>query len=182
MTRGLIFSKPLAVAGAAALIAASAMLWVRSSTQADLVALRRDGETAQRDLRNRVDSMSAFENDNLESLRRRVGRFRMHLGTEGTWDGLVRALGNGWSAEIGPRDDRGAYSVQLGTLTLVSHAVGEWPAIVGAAGQLEAMPGVGIAEFEMKTSGSGDRRSLDTARMVVVIQTTRAALDPKITP
>jgi len=182
MTRGLIFSKALAAAAAAALIAASATYWVRAAAKTDLVAQRRQAATAERELRTRVDAMAAYESENLDSLRRQVGRFRTHLGTESTWDGLVRALGSGWSAEIGPRDDRGAYSIQLGTLTLVSHAVGEWPGIVDALGQLEAMPGVGIAEFEMKTSGSSDSRTLDTARMGVVIQTTRAVLNPKITP
>jgi hypothetical protein len=177
MIRGISYSKGLAAAAAAALIAAGATLWMRVATKASLLDLRQRAVNAERDLRDRINAMSPYEDEDVIRLRRQVDQFRTHLGSDGTWEGLVRRLGAGWSAEVGSREDRGGYSVQLGTLTLQSHAVTEWPGIVDMTGQLEAMPGVGIAELEMKTSGSGDRRSLDTARIVVVIQTNQALLN-----
>jgi hypothetical protein len=182
MTRGIAYSKPLVAAGAAALVAASAMFWMHRATSAKISELRRHAATEESDLLNRINAMSAYESENVDSMRRQVGRFRMHLGTEATWDILVSRLGNRWVVDKGSKEEKGIYSVQLVTLRLVSHAVGEWPSIVEAVGQLEAIPGVGIAEFEMKTSGADDRRSLDTARILVAIQTSRAALNSSNTP
>ncbi len=175
MKRGSTYSKPMAAAAAVALIATGAMFGMHAEYEATLLERRHHAESAERGLRNRIGAMSAYGDENVEALRREVGALRTHLGTEGTWDGLVRQLGGAWSVERGPREDMGTYCVERGTLTLVSHSVGEWPRIVDVAGQLEAMAGVGIANLEMKTSGTGGVRSLDTARLDLVVHTRRAA-------
>jgi hypothetical protein len=182
MTRGVAYSKPLAVAAAAALAGAFVLLWARMATDASLSQARLHAASAEGDLTTRVTAMSAYASENLDALRRQVGNFRVHLGAEDTWEGIVRLVGNGWIAEPGPKEERNGYSVQLGTLKLGSHSVGDWPEIVDTVKALEATPGVGIAEFEMKTSGSGDRRSLDTARILVVIQASRTRPNPPTTP
>jgi hypothetical protein len=173
MTRGITYSKPLAGAAVAALVVAGALFCMREANAANRAGLRRHAESDERALEAQVSAMSAFEDENVAALRARVGRLRLQLGPDGTWERLVSRLGAGWGSEAGTREDKAGYSIQTGTVSVLSRGVDEWPAIVEAVGQMEAMPGVGIAEFEMKTSGSGDRRTLDTARMLVVIQTTR---------
>jgi hypothetical protein len=182
MIRGVAYSRPFAAAATAALIAAGAMFWIRLATHAKLSELRLHAANSERDLATRIGALSAYESDNVDALRRQVGLFRVRLGTDGTWDRLVRRLGGGWSAESGLREDKSGYSLQPGTFRLLSHAVGEWPDIVEAVKDLEAIPGVGIAEIEMKTSGSGDRRSLDTARILVLIQASRTGPNSATTP
>jgi hypothetical protein len=174
MTRGVAYSKPLAVAAMIALGAAGTMLWARLATEAGLSKLRRDSAADKRALQTRIAAMSDCETENVDSLRREVSRFRVNLAAFGTWESLASSLG--------PKEERNGYSIQLGTLRLLSHAVGEWPEIVSTVGRLEALPGVGIAELEMKTSGTGDRRSLETTRILVVIQASREAAKSTLTP
>jgi hypothetical protein len=182
MTRGVTYSKPLAVAAMIALGAAGTMLSARLATEARLSKLQRDSAADERALQTRIAAMSDYETENVASLRREVSRFRVNLAAFGTWESLVASLGSAWDCEPGPKDERNGYSIQLGTLRLLSHAVGEWPEIVNTVGRLEALPGVGIAELEMKTSGTGDRRSLETTRILVVIQASREAAKSTLTP
>jgi hypothetical protein len=61
-----------------------------------------------------------------------------------------------------------------------SPATTDWPDIVDAVKDLEDCPGVRIIEFEMKTSGDRERRSVDLVKIVVAIQTLRSAAIPAI--
>jgi hypothetical protein len=173
MTRGIAYSKPLAAAAAAAVFATSAMCWLHTTTNTKLSELRKRDAAVEDGLGAQIAAMAPYENGDLETLRAQVGRYRTRLGSKGTWDRLVRRLGSGWIAESGPKYDKSGYSIQLGTFKLVSHAVSDWPEIVNVVKELETIPGVGISEFSMKTSGSGNRRTLDTASIAVVIQADR---------
>jgi hypothetical protein len=181
MIRGIAYTKPLAAAAVAALAAAGGLFWMRTANAADRAGLRLRAESEERTLQARVSAMSAFDSKNVDELRTQVSRLRKQLGTKGAWERIVTRLGVGWASEAATKEDKAGYSVQTGTFSVLSHGVDEWPAIVETVGQLEAIPGVGIAGFEMNTSGSGDRRTLDTARMLVVVQTSRPAPTP-ITP
>jgi hypothetical protein len=169
MIRGISYSRPLLASALVAFSIAGVLSLVRLRTGASLAEQRRDAASAEQALRREVAGLSAYENVNLEALRRRASRFRERLGTDGTWETIVQRLGSGWVAESGPREDRSGFYVQPGTLTLVARAVDEWPGIVDAVRDIEAVPGAVISGFEMKASG-GDRRSLDKATIQVEIQ------------
>jgi hypothetical protein len=172
MIRGVSYSKPLA-AGALAALAFGGLLFVlRINAVSDLAKQRREMEAAEGTLRMQIAGLSAYESENLDALRRRISRIQGQLGTDGAWESIVRRLGGGWVADAGPRQDRGGYFLQAGTLTLVAHAVDEWPGIVDAVRDIEAVPGAVISGFEMKASGGGERRSLDKATIQLEIQTT----------
>jgi hypothetical protein len=178
MIRGIRYRRSLAIFGAAAVIAACASYRLRITLNAQIAERRLRASAQEASISRQIAEKIMYDDGRLRELRERVSRFRVTLGGEGTWDSLVRRLGNGWSAESGPMEDRGGYSVQYGTIKLLSHTVSEWPRIVEAVRDTEAMPGVGVAELEMKASGDRERRSLDLVRILVAVQTSRAGLSP----
>jgi hypothetical protein len=182
MIRGIEYSKPLAAAGFTALVAAGAMFWMRTAASRMLSEQRRHAAVAESELETRIGAMSKFESENVEALRLQVKRVRLHLAADGTWGRLVGRLGSGWVADGASMEDRNGYSIQSGAFRLRSHAVGEWPEIVEAVKDLEAMPGVGVAELEFRATGNGVHRSLDTARIVVVVQAIQAGSNTESTP
>jgi hypothetical protein len=181
MIRGISYSKPIAAAAMGALALGGVLFLLRTSASARLSEQRREAAEAEGKIRRQIAGLSAYESGNLEDLHRRISRFRERLGTDGTWESLVRRLGSGWVAESGARDDRKGYFLQAGTLSLVAHTVEEWPVIVDAVRVIEAVPGVAVSGFEMRASGSGERRSLDKATVQVEIQasSTEASLIKK---
>ncbi len=174
MIRGISYSKPLVAAALVAFSLGGMLSLLRLTAGARLSEQRREAASDEQALRRQIAGLSAYENENLETLRRRVSRFRGRLGTDGTWETIVQRLGSGWVAESGPREDRSGFFIQPGTLTLVAHAVEEWPGIVDAVRDIEAVSGAAISRFEMKASGSGSQRSLDKAMIQVEIQASRA--------
>jgi hypothetical protein len=171
MIRGVQYSMPLAGAGVAALAAATVMAWLRFDLNAEIVEQRSSASIAEASLSSQIAAKSIYERERLDALREQIGRFRMRLGTDGTWERVVRQFGPGWNAEMGVRDDRSGYSIQYGIFELVSPTVADWPRIVEAVRESEAVPGVGIAEFEMKASGGPGKRMLDLVRILVVVET-----------
>jgi hypothetical protein len=129
-------------------------------------------------LSRQIAARSDCRDSDLDELRARVGTFRDQLGPEDAWEHLVRQFGNGWTAEARPRDDRDGYSFQIGTFVKLSPATSDWPAIVELVKTAEHIPGVGIAGFEMKSSGSRERRTVDLVRIVVAIHSRRTETIP----
>jgi hypothetical protein len=173
MIRGVQYSKPLAAGGAAAVIAASMLIWQHHELSANISEQRRRAEVAESNLESEVAAKSMYESEYLDALRDQMRRSRVQLGDEGTWGRLVRRLGDRWSAEPGQTDEKGGQSTRYGTMRLLSPTVTDWEKIVEAVTNSEETPGVGIAELEMKTSGSRDHRTLDLVRILVAIQTSR---------
>jgi hypothetical protein len=178
MTRGLSYSKPLAAGALAALAFGGVLFLLRLSARVDLAKQRQEAAAEEGRLRKQIDGLSAYESESLGALRRRIVRFQGQLGTDGTWERIVRRLGSAWVAESGPREDRKGYFLQAGTFTLVAHAVEEWPGIVDAVRDIEAIPGATICGFEMRASGSADRRSLEKTTIEVEIQMSQAEPKP----
>jgi hypothetical protein len=171
MIRGVSFSRVLAAAGSAAIVAACATLWLRLEVNSEDLEHRRLASGLEASLSAQISAKAVYDDARLEAMRSRVGRFRLQLGTNDTWDRLVRGFGEGWKAEVGPRDERNGFSIQYGVFRLKSPALADWPEIVERLKDSEALPGVGIVEFEMKTSGSREQRSLDMVRILVAVQT-----------
>jgi hypothetical protein len=171
--RGIQYSRPLAAASIAAAVALCAMIGLHLELKAGILERRRRASVVEATLLSQINAKSMYGAESLEELRDKVGQFRVQLGSQGTWERLVGQLGEGWTAESGPMDNKGDYSIRFGTFRLISPSVLDWPKIVEAVKESEAIPGVGIAEFEMKASGDRDRRSLDLVRFLVAVQTSR---------
>jgi hypothetical protein len=172
MIRGIAYSKPLALGAAAAIAAVCVLFCVRTAKKSEVLAQRRQGVSIEGELSSQIAAKSEFESSNLGVLRKRVDQF---LGSAGTWERAAGRLGTAWLAGPVKRDEKAGCAIQTGTMSLSSHSVRVWPDIVSAVQDLEAIPGVDVAEFEMKTSGIGDRRSLDAARILLVVRTAPSA-------
>ncbi len=174
MIRGFQYSLSLATLGGAALVAMSAMTWLHFQLNAENHEQRQRATIAEANLSAQIAAKSMYERENLEALRERVGQLKIRLGTDGTWERVVGQFGPGWNSQLGTKDERGIYSIQYGTLEMVSPSPSDWPRIVEAVKASEAIPGVGIAELEMRASGGLGKRTLDVVRILVAVQT-RAA-------
>jgi hypothetical protein len=182
MTRGFSYSKPLAAATVAAVIVAGAVSWTHAVTKTRILDQRRRGGVMMDEMTSQIAAKAEYEEANLEALRARVVQFKKRLGNAGAWQSLAARLSAGWHADPTKKEDRRFYTVESGSFLLLSHSVGDWPDIVSAVHDLESIPGVDVAEMEMRTSGDGVRRILDTARIVVVARTTAAPAVPKSIP
>jgi hypothetical protein len=178
MIRGVSYSKPLAAAGAASIVAACAMYWLRAGAAVNLEDGRRRAFGLEGELAAQIVAWSGFDDGKLSALRDQVKLFRVRLGPAGTWERLIAHLGDRWTEEGTSRDDRNGCTIQLGAFSLKSPSVTDWPRIVEALRDSEALPGVGITEFQMKASGSREHRSIDLVRFRVAVRTRR--MDPKV--
>jgi hypothetical protein len=173
MTRGFEYSRLLAAAASGAVAVAGGMFWLHVALKARWSEHLRRASSVEARMSEQVAALSEFEAEKLEALRSKVGRVRVQLGPEDTWERLIAKLGDSWAVEAGHREERTGCSVQCGVFRLKSPVVSDWPAIVEALKDSEALPGVGIAEIEMQTSGNLERRSLDYVRILVTVQAAR---------
>jgi hypothetical protein len=173
MTRGFAFSRPLAFGAVAAMAAVCVLFCVRTAKKTEVLDQRRQGGVVEAELSAQITAKSEFETSNLGELRKHAVLF---LGSAGTWERVTGRLGSAWIAGPVQRDEKAGCTVQTGTMNLLSHSVRAWPDIISAVRDLESIPGVDVAEFEMKTSGAVDRRSVDVARMLLVVRTAPSAV------
>jgi hypothetical protein len=173
MIRGIRYSRPLATVVAATFVAACAAAWHREVLVSRIAEQRRQAAALEEQISGPMGAMEMYSDERLRALRKQVGLFRVRLGGAGTWGSLVSRLGQGWTSERGPAEDRGGYSIQLGTFKLLAPSTADWPRIVDAVKASEGIPGVRIVEFEMKASGDLDRRSLDLVRILMEVQSVR---------
>lgn len=174
MIRGIVYSRRLSALSTACVGAAFGMALFRHHLTRETTELRRRTADLEGTFTRQIAAKSDFEDSMLDALRVRVGKFRGQLGPEDTWEQLVRQFGKRWEIEAGPRDERDGYSLQVGTFLLLSPTPSDWPRIVEAVEAAEKFQGVGIAAFEMKSSGSREHRAVDLVRIVVAIHTRRA--------
>jgi hypothetical protein len=178
MIRGVAYSRRHAVACAISVFAVLSAAIIHHHIERERFAGLAQIDFMERDLTRQIASKSDCEQANLDALRTRAGRFRIRMGTEDCWDRLVRQFGKAWKTEVGTRDERGGYAVQVGAFQMRSPAATDWPDIVAAVKVLEDCPGVRIVEFEMTTSGDRERRSVDLVKIVVAMQMLRTAAIP----
>jgi hypothetical protein len=107
------------------------------------------------------------ETSDVASLQCRVARFRSLLGPEGILETVITSVGKAWIANPGPVNHRDGFSVELSTFKKLSPTVEDWKQVIGMLGALESMPGVGIASFEMKSSGALDSRKVELLEIIV---------------
>jgi hypothetical protein len=178
MIRGVVYSKHLLVVSAIGIAAACTMALVRYHVASEWKERLRRISDLEALLSKQIAARSDCRDIVLNTLRARVGTFRSQLGSENAWECLVRQFGNGWTAEAGPRDGRDGYSVQIGTLIMLSPIASDWPAIVESIRTAEQLSGVRIARIEMKSSGSREHRVVDLVKIVVAIQSRRTETAP----
>jgi hypothetical protein len=178
MIRGVQYSRPAAIGAAAAAVAVGAVTWQHHALGARILEQRARAAAVEERLNGEIAANSMYESDRLTALRDQVGRSRIRLGDAATWGRIAGRFGEGWTLETGAIDEKGDHSIQYGTIRLPSPSVADWPKIVEAVTDLEAIPGVGIAEFEMTSSGGRDRRSMDLVRILVAVHTRRTGSKP----
>jgi hypothetical protein len=173
MKVGMTYSKPIAATAITTLLAACGIAWINSALKSDAEGRKRRASDRDASLSAQVVERASYENFSLEALRDEIGRFRVQLGGEGTWENLARMFGERWKAEPGQQEDKDGYSIRFGTLRLSSPETGDWPGIMEAVRKCEATPGVGVTDIEIKTSGNRERRSMDLVRIAVAVETNR---------
>jgi hypothetical protein len=174
MKEGVVYSGRLAILCGAALGAAILMAWLRQDLKGVRTAKLRVDARLEAELSRQIAARSDCEESDLEALRTRVDRLRIFLGPKGTWEVLVRQFGKSWTAQAGPKSDCEGYSVQTGTLRLLSPTLADWSKTIDVLTASELLPGVGITGFEMRTSGNRERRSVDLVKVDVEIHTRRS--------
>jgi hypothetical protein len=173
MKEGITYSGRLASLCGVTLGAAILMAWLRQDLALRQTLKLRVAGKLEADLGRQIAANSDYEKSNLEALRTRVDRFQYFLGSENTWKEIIQQFGKSWRCEAGTKSDRDGYSVQMGTFELLSPALSDWSKTIEVIGTTESLPGVGIANFEMKTSGNSEHRSVDFVRIVVEVHSRR---------
>jgi hypothetical protein len=173
MTRGLAYSRVLAAVCSAAVAPACATLWLHTHLESAISEHQHRAAAMEEGVSAEIVAMSEFGAERLETLRGRVRQARLLLGTEDTWDRLVRRFGERWAVEPGPRDDRDGSTVQYGTFRLKSPMLADWSGIIETLGDSEALPGVGITRIEMRTDGGLERRAFTSVIVRMAVQMRR---------
>jgi hypothetical protein len=171
MTKGISCSRSLSVVAGAAFGVAAALYWMCSSLRGDVSERVRGYVVFESELSSQIAANSKYSDENLDALRANVGRIRLRLGDGLTWSRLEAKMGERWALQGTSHSEVNGYSTRTGAIERQSPDVGDWPEIVAAVEEWEAIPGVSVTAVEMKTSGSSDRRSLDTARFLVSVRT-----------
>ena len=182
MKRGLSYSKTLAALCAASAVAAFAMGSLRHEVSLAVARNRSTAAAREGGLSAQIAAKSPYENEDLEALRLRAQALRGSLGDDSTWEKLTTRAAGRWRVEAGADDRKNGYKQRVATMTLLSASVADWPEVVKAVGDLESIPGIGIAEFEMKTSGGREQRTLDVARVLVSVRTRQVTVNPPTSP
>jgi hypothetical protein len=170
MKQGYEYSKSLAVLSALAICSTISMAWLREEDSAKWAFRLRDIERLTKNGEDQVAARSKCDDSDLATLRMRVGRFRLLLGS-GDTERLVSGLfGKSWAAEPTLQEDRDGYSIQLSGFSMISPTLDDWQKAVSTLGTLEGLPGVGIARFSMRTSGETELRNVDELRVLVEIR------------
>lgn len=170
MIRGVAYSKKLSVLCAIGIGAALTTVWIRYQLTSDWLEQMSRAAESEGVLIKQIATMSDYNDSNLRALRLQIGRFRGQLGQEDLWKCLVLQFGKDWTSKVGPKEERTGYSFQIGTFIRVSPSASDWPRIVEVVKAAEHIPGVGIAGFEMKSSGDREHRSVDVVKVVLAIR------------
>jgi hypothetical protein len=173
MKRGISYTKSFAIASATATLASCAVLWMHASINARILEQRRSALEIDSRVSAQIAAKSEFNGERLKDLRAKVNNIRIHLGAEGTWERITREIEKTWIIEGGLIDERGGYSIQYRNLKLRRPLVADWPNVVQTVKDLEALPGVSVAELEIRTSGGRDGRSMDLVRIQLALQKRR---------
>ncbi len=178
MIRGVAYSKRLLALSAVGTGAVCAMALLHLRLTGERAEQRRRAVDLEGLLSGQIVSMSDCEDSSLEALRARVGRFRVQLGPQDTWERLLRVFGGRWKAEAGTKEDKDGYSLLSGTFVLLSPTASDWPEIVETINAAEHLPGAGIAGFEMKSSGDREHRTVGLVKIVVAVHARRSGPNP----
>ena len=169
MIRGVAYSRRLFAVSLGAVVAACAMALLHQLLTSGRIERRRRTMDIEGRLSGQILAMADCEDSRVEALRARVGRFQVQLRPEDTWERLMHLFGSRWKAEAGTQDNKEDFSYLVGTFTLLSPTVSDWPKILETIKASELLAGVGISRFEMKTSGTRKHRSVDLVTIAVAI-------------
>ncbi len=170
MNRGFTCSRDSALLASAAAAAAAGALLLWAHLGSTLAAHLGRSASVEGDLLGRIAARSDYTSERLASLRAEVGRLRSHLGDAGAWESVGRVFGVRWRSEAGPWVKTGDLATRTGSFSMISPTVADWAKILETIGKLEAIPGAGVVEFQMKAGGGREQGSLDTVRVLVSVR------------
>jgi hypothetical protein len=174
MKEGYEYSKRVAVVAALAVCSAASMYCICKEIEGRCLGRLNSLGRAEIKLEQEIAAMSGVGDSELTALRSTIGRLRVSLDSGDAGDLILRRLGDSWSVEPGPKEDRNGFSLQTSTLRMRSPTPADWQNIVDIIGALERLPGVGIASFEMSTMGDTGRRNIKKMRLGLEIRSRSA--------
>ena len=169
MTEGTTFSKRYVALCSVAIGVAILMAWLCQETAANRKAKLSNASGDEREISRQIAARSAFADSDLAALRLHVDRFQVLLGPEDQLATVVRGFGSSWDAESNSTEERNGFSVHIETFRKLAPRIADWSKAIDLLGELELLPGVGIARFEMRTIGDHSHRSVDFLKVVVEI-------------
>jgi hypothetical protein len=167
MIKGIEYSKRLAALCALVLSATVAMVCLYEEMETRRHLRLNAYGNAVRCIAEQIAARADCEDSDLVALRGKVERSRSLLGSKDTLEILVRTFGTGWSIISNAKDDRSGFEVQLSTFRMRNPTLGDWQKIVDLVGSLEQLPGVGIENFRMNTSGDIEHREVSVVEVIV---------------
>jgi hypothetical protein len=175
MIEGVEQSKRQATVCAFALGLTAAMVCVHREVATEWDRRLRRMDDSGTGIEKQIALRKNYEDSDLAALRARVNHFRSLSGPAGTFEFLLKTLGNDWAVESGPKVERDGFSVQLCTFWMHTPNLADWQKAIGILGILEGVPGVGIAGFKMKTSGDREHRKVEILEIIVEVRSCHPA-------
>lgn len=118
-----------------------------------------------------ISELPNCKESDLAALRKKVTRFHAQLGSEGLWNHVIALFASGWIVNSSQPERMTGYSVQEGTMVMISPCTSDWTAITRMIVAVEKMSGVQVIKFAMNTSGDKERRSVDLVELKLLIET-----------
>ena len=170
MKKGFDYSDRILIAAVLAIGLSGVLAWARSAAATSVTETRRRGAELESALGAQIAAKAEFDHARLESLKADVRRFRSHLGSKEAWQHMTDTLGKRWICEDIAREDSGGYSLQSGSLSMLSPLTADWPQIMDALKTISEMPGVSLVEIRVRSKGGREGRTLESVKIRVAVR------------
>lgn len=157
---------------------AGGLLYLRLSLKAELAGSERSDAATESALAAQISAISGCKDEDLEVLRAKIGHIRLQMGDDVTWTRMESKLGAQWQRQGASWTEESGFSLRTEILERRHPDIDDWLEIVRSVKAWEAVPGVSVVAFEMRTSGGRDHRTLDLARVTLSVRSRTPLLRP----
>ena len=175
MKKGVVCSRYPLFAAASAFGLAIGLLWMRASLKAEVARIMRSDAADESAVASQIAAISGCKDEDLELLSAKIGHIRLQMGDGGTWTQIEAKLGSQWRPQGASWTEKSGFSLRTEILERQHPEIDDWPEIARAVKAWEAIPGVSVVAFQIKTSGGRDRRILDAVTVTLSVRS-RSAL------
>jgi hypothetical protein len=182
MKKGVVCSRSLLVVAGVLFTLTCGLIWLRFKLKAELADRTRSDVATENALATQIAAMPGSEDEDLDLLRSKIDRIRLQLGDGLTWPRMVSTLGPQWQPQTSTWTEKSGASLRTEILERRNPELEDWPEIVSSVNALESFPGVSISDFEMRTSGSRENRTLDVTRVTLSIRSRMPSNSPSLRP